>query len=676
MFNSAMKKHFTLTIRTVFQSYGVLAFSPHLVPAAFVLLATFYYPIIGLMGLVGNLISNLVAKWMHANDEAWKAGIFGVSGILVGLALGKYADPSLRMWIFLIVGAGISGVASIMLANFLAKYDLPILSLPFMMVIWLLLLSLGITEESVFKHTAIPFLNKVDIALFEWLPYQLFEFIKMFGSILFQDNLLSGVLVIIAIALYSRLSLIYGLWGGFLGMLTYVFLHGSIDGFHGLNFVLISLGFGGFFIVGNRHGFSLVTLAIITVGLVDAGMTTLLTPINLPPLVFAFNVVTILFLFPLKMLPQTVSPLRLIPIPLYLIKSPETNLKWYKRWSGQTTRQKTILTVPFMGEWSVLQGNNGEWTHKGVGKYAWDFVVRDVRGHQSKGFGAELLDYYAWELPVLSPAPGTIYSVENSVEDNPPQTANTERNWGNYVIINHGNGEFSELSHFKQGSIIVYPGQQVNRGDILGHCGNSGRSPVPHIHYQLQSSPGIGAPTIPATFTEVTINRDIHINEIPQKGDLVSAVTIDEISTWSLLGKETESWVFQTKIGWRKSTETLTFSTDEFGLPAIVSRSNHLWRIIDLPNFIIIRPDFKTFPSLLTSSVWIHIVGDRLVLPKYLADGFSWNSGRISRNESNWLIETEGRKIHLTDDGVIEKATIIEKPNIQFILKDRIVKKQ
>ena len=323
-----------------------------------------------------------------------------------------------------------------------------------------------------------------------------------------------------------------------------------------------------------------------------------------------------------------------------------------------------------------MQGNNGEWTHKGVGKYAWDFIVRDVRGHQSKGFGAELSDYYAWELPVLSPAPGSIYSVENSVEDNPPQTANTERNWGNYVIIDHGNGEFSELSHFKQGSIIVYPGQQINRGDILGRCGNSGRSPVPHIHYQLQSSPGTGASTIPATFAEATINRDIHIHGTPQKGDLVSTVTMDKESSWSMIGRETESWVFESKNGWRKSTETLTFSTDEFGLPAIVSRSNHLWRIIDLPNFIIIRPDFKTFPSLLTSSVWIHIVGDQLVQPKYLVDGFQWNSGKVSRNDKEWLIETGGRKIHLTDDGVINRVTMAGKSNLHFILKEQIVKKQ
>jgi len=663
--------------RTVLLSYGVLAFSAHLIPATLILAATFFHPTVGIMGLAGNLISNLVAKWIHAHRKTWEAGVFGVSGILIGLALGMYAEPSLRLWIFLVAGAAFTGIISVMLGNFFARYDLPILSIPFMSVIWLLLLTIGISQSDSSSFPALLFLQKIDLWLFDFLPLELFEYVKMFGNILFQENLISGILVFSAILLYSRISALYGLWGGLLGMVTYTFIHGSLDGFHGLNYVLVALAFGGFFIVGNRHAFILTSLAIFLVGIVDQATIILLRSLSdglnneLPSLVFAFNVVTLIFLFPLKMLPQVVEPLRLTPVPLYLIKNPETNLRWFRRWSKPANRQRTLLTLPFIGEWSVLQGNNGQWTHKGVGRYAWDFVVRDKQGYQTKGIGLKADDYYAFGLPVLAPAPGTVVAVENSVEDNPPQQANTERNWGNYVVIDHGNGEFSELSHFKENSVTVVPGQIVQRGDVLGYCGNSGRSPVPHIHYQLQSNPALGAPTLPATFAEGTVNGVVSTYFVPAVDDQVSPVDIETTTEWSLLGRETEEWVFNVQKGFLHFTEVLTFTTDELGRPAMTSRNNTLWRIVDLPTFIDIRPDFKTYPAFLSTSAWLEIVGEGLVLPKKLRSGFRWNKGIVKQNGDQWKIRTKGWVLTIDPPIGITKVEKENDPKFSFNLTER-----
>ncbi len=659
-------------LNVVLRSYGVLAFSAHLVPAFLILIATLFHPVVGLMGLIGNGVSNVTAKWVHANKDAWDAGVFGVSGILVGLALGMYAEPSIRLWVFLLGGSVFSGILSVMLGNFLSRYDLPILSLPFMLVIWLLLLTLGISEQDSSSFHSIPYLRNIDLWLFNALPLAIFEYIKMFGNILFQENLFSGVLVLFAIGLYSRISFFYGLWGGIIGLGTYMFIHGSLDGFHGLNFILISLAFGGFFIVANRHALLFTTIAIIATGLVDLGTIEVLNAISsettgpLPSLVFAFNVVTFIFLFPLKMMPQTLDNLRLTPIPLFQIRSPETNIKWYRRWSGLKSRQRTILTLPFSGEWTVLQGNNGEWTHKGIGRYAWDFVVRDERKHQASGFGLKLTDFYAFGLPVLAPAPGTIYAVENQVEDNPPGEAEMERNWGNYVIINHGNGEFSELSHFKQYSITVVSGQYVQRGDIIGYCGNSGRSPVPHIHFQLQKVPEIGAPTVPATFSEGMMDGELKINFNPDKDKVVGPFLPDVKETFTLLGKEGQSITYQVKKGWFSFKETLQFGTDPFGVPAIYTSNNLLWTLIERPSFIEIRPDFKTIPSKLVFSGFIDVVGESLIIPKILMDGFKWDHGNISKINHDWIIESNNTVITINDDVGITSAKIKSKPDFNF----------
>ncbi len=618
------------------------------------------------MGIVGNLVANLTARWLHPIRSVRESGIFGVNGILVGLALAKYNEPTFRIWVLLILGAGLAGILSTALAGYFAKYDLPILSIPFTAVAWLLLLINGSATSHDTALMAIQSLQNIDLWLFSKLPYALFEYLKMFGSIFFQSNLLSGILVLIAIAIYSRISVLAGLWGGILGMLVYVFLHGSLIGFDGLNYVLIALAMGGFFVVQSLKSFGLMTVAVLMVGLVEAGTQEIFRSSGLPLLIFPFNVVAILLLFPLKNILSVDHISQPVPIPLYLIKSPESNLRWYRRWVLYSSRQKTLLTMPFLGEWSVLQGNNGEWTHKGDGRYAWDFVVRDQPGSQLNGFGNRLEDYFAFGLPVFAPAPGMVFAVENRVIDNPPQTGNTEQNWGNYVIIDHQNGEYSEISHLKQDSVVVKPGQYLQRGELIGYCGNSGRSPVPHIHYQLQREGRLSAETMRTNFSECIVNGQPQIYFVPETGVSVAPLESNLDPTWTLLGKETEVWIFRVRESFLKFKESLTFSTDEFGNPAILGKDNRLWHIIDMPHFIVIKPDFKTYPSLINPSLWIDIIGEQLILPKILQDGFNWNDGEVrasTESQNCWVVNTGNRRIVVDPSRGLIELSFIDRPD-------------
>ena len=72
-----------------------------------------------------------------------------------------------------------------------------------------------------------------------------------------------------------------------------------------------------------------------------------------------------------------------------------------------------------------------------------------------------------------------------------------ENNWGNTIIIKHGEGFYSKLSHLKMDSIAVAIGDYVTKGQVVAMCGSSGRSPEPHLHFQLQTTPFIGSKTIP-----------------------------------------------------------------------------------------------------------------------------------------------------------------------------------
>lgn len=63
------------------------------------------------------------------------------------------------------------------------------------------------------------------------------------------------------------------------------------------------------------------------------------------------------------------------------------------------------------------------------------------------------------------------------------------------------------LAHLQQGSLTVTPGTLVVPGQPLARCGNSGRSPQPHLHLHVQRGPMLGASTLPFHLAFVTLTE-------------------------------------------------------------------------------------------------------------------------------------------------------------------------
>jgi len=63
---------------------------------------------------------------------------------------------------------------------------------------------------------------------------------------------------------------------------------------------------------------------------------------------------------------------------------------------------------------------------------------------------------------------------------------NTASGYGNHIVIRHGFGYetlYAHLSKYK-----VRKGQKVQRGDIIGYVGSTGRSEAPHLHYEVHKN--------------------------------------------------------------------------------------------------------------------------------------------------------------------------------------------
>jgi hypothetical protein len=157
---------------------------------------------------------------------------------------------------------------------------------------------------------------------------------------------------------------------------------------------------------------------------------------------------------------------------------------------------ESTFVPPFHDAWFVVWGGTNslvnyhyEYDNQ---RYAYDFLI--MEGDSSfKGDPAKNDSYYACGKEVIAPADGQVVQIENDVPDNEPVgKMNEEQFAGNYVIIDHGNDEYSLLAHFKHQSIKVQEGDWLKQGDVLGLTGNSGNSSEPHIHFHVADAPDLG----------------------------------------------------------------------------------------------------------------------------------------------------------------------------------------
>ncbi|MBN2125260.1 MAG: M23 family metallopeptidase [Deltaproteobacteria bacterium] len=70
---------------------------------------------------------------------------------------------------------------------------------------------------------------------------------------------------------------------------------------------------------------------------------------------------------------------------------------------------------------------------------------------------------------------------------------------GNSVVIDHGGGIYSMYFHLRE--IAVKQGQEVDKGQVIGLVGATGRATGPHLHWGIRIN---GARVDPLQFTEVS----------------------------------------------------------------------------------------------------------------------------------------------------------------------------
>ena len=110
--------------------------------------------------------------------------------------------------------------------------------------------------------------------------------------------------------------------------------------------------------------------------------------------------------------------------------------------------------------------------------------IRPVNGWITSGFGSRISPFTGQNEfhsgLDISNAPGTkIIAPANGRVS----IAAEKLYIGNLLVIDHAHGRVTQYGHLKE--ILVNPGQEVKRGDVIGLVGNTGRSTGPHLHYEV-----------------------------------------------------------------------------------------------------------------------------------------------------------------------------------------------
>jgi murein DD-endopeptidase MepM/ murein hydrolase activator NlpD len=230
---------------------------------------------------------------------------------------------------------------------------------------------------------------------------------------------------------------------------------------------------------------------------------------------------------PFPLLPPDVKPKR-VQVRVFLHKPADAGKELESAvlvQEGRATiseRTSPAMTFPMKGRIFVWDGHDLTSHHRrwdyatpvmrrygieaNAGRYSYDFVIVDEQNRMTTAGDERNESYLSFGAPVYAPRDGVVVEAEGGKGDDKSFSAeeakaNPNTNFGNYVVIDHGDGLFSLLGHLKQGTLNVKVGDQVTAGQQLGGAGASGSSLFAHLHYQLMDAQSIGkAEGVPSYF--------------------------------------------------------------------------------------------------------------------------------------------------------------------------------
>lgn len=150
---------------------------------------------------------------------------------------------------------------------------------------------------------------------------------------------------------------------------------------------------------------------------------------------------------------------------------------WWPIGSDETTMEGGVLYASGDPEGTTITSPYGNRVHP---------IHGDVRFHH----GIDIAGPEA-SINIIASASGTVITaVSGCVKGN----YSCGGGYGNYVIIEHGNGDYTVYAHLY--SVKVSVGDTVQQGQVIGLMGTTGSSTGSHLHYEIRQGGNSSAYTV------------------------------------------------------------------------------------------------------------------------------------------------------------------------------------
>ncbi len=241
----------------------------------------------GLLALLGNVMSNTAAYFSGYKQDDIKNGLYGFNGTLVGIAVGAFLQLSVESFILLVIAsAGSTWIAGL----FSRQRFLPGFTAPFILAVWGIL---GICL------LFMPYLMLMPDAVIDDTYHYFQAFCLGIGQVMFQGRtVLAGLCFLLGILINSRKDAFYAALGALIPIPLSILLavdSASINaGMMGYNGVLCAIALGG---TDWKSLVSAVCAVLLSTGLQIIGMNLGIITLTAPFVMSVWIIITIRTLF-------------------------------------------------------------------------------------------------------------------------------------------------------------------------------------------------------------------------------------------------------------------------------------------------------------------------------------------------------------------------------------------
>ena len=257
-------------IHSFLRSFGQIMFQNNPYSGVLFLIGIFYNcSILGLAAILGTVISISTAQVLNYSKDDIKNGIYGFNGALSGIALVYFFGFNATTIFALILGSALTSPLYYYLKNIIRPF-----TAPFVLSTWIVISILMLIFDFPLVSSATSANQTIDLISFS---------AKSFGQVMFQENTITGLLFLLAIAINSMRSAIYALYAAILGSLFALLLQEPLSvinaGLMGYNAILCAIAL----VDNKRSAFLWITIAtilsvILTIAFSKFGIIALTAP--------------------------------------------------------------------------------------------------------------------------------------------------------------------------------------------------------------------------------------------------------------------------------------------------------------------------------------------------------------------------------------------------------------